>query len=93
VHWSGCWFQLWVGGADQTVPYDTNAAVVRAQLAPKSTDFHRVDGAVHLSFLAPCGPSSPPVICQDAPGFDRAAFHRGFNAAVVAFFKEHLAAQ
>jgi predicted dienelactone hydrolase len=30
-------------------------------------------------------------VCQDAPGFDRQAFHREFNAAVVAFFKAKLA--
>jgi predicted dienelactone hydrolase len=31
-----------------------------------------------------------PAICRDAPGFDRAAWHRDFNAAVVAFFKTAL---
>jgi predicted dienelactone hydrolase len=30
-------------------------------------------------------------LCTDAPGFDRAAFHKEFNAAVLAFFREHLA--
>jgi predicted dienelactone hydrolase len=28
--------------------------------------------------------------CIDAPGFDRAAFHQGFNAAVLTFFRKHL---
>jgi hypothetical protein len=32
-----------------------------------------------------------PVICQDAPDFDRQAFHRAFNVAVVDFFKKQLA--
>jgi len=82
--------QLWVGSADQTVPYESNAALIKTQLAPRSVDFHRVDGAVHLSFLAPCGPESPPAVCQDKPGFDRAAFHRSFNTSVAGFFKEHL---
>ncbi|MBV9931153.1 MAG: dienelactone hydrolase family protein [Alphaproteobacteria bacterium] len=77
--------QLWVGGEDQTVPYATNGALVKNQLG-RSVDFHRVDGAVHLSFLAPCGPESPPVICQDKPGFDRTAFHQEFNRSVTAFF-------
>jgi predicted dienelactone hydrolase len=85
--------QLWVGSADQTVPYDSNAALVRAQLAPRSVDFHRVEGAVHLSFLAPCGPATPPALCQDTPGFDRPAFHRELNGALIAFFKAHLAAR
>ena len=29
-------------------------------------------------------------ICTDAAGFDRAAFHKTFNAAVLAFFLKHL---
>jgi predicted dienelactone hydrolase len=83
--------QLWVGSADQTVPYESNAALIRAQLASRSVDFHRVNEAVHLSFLAPCGPESPPAVCQDKPGFDRAAFHHDLNTSIVAFFKAHLA--
>ena len=83
--------QLWVGGADETVPYPTNGALVREQLGP-AVDFHRVEDGVHLSFLAPCGPQTPPVLCQDKPGFDRAAFHRAFNASVTAFFRTRLAA-
>jgi predicted dienelactone hydrolase len=31
-----------------------------------------------------------PRICADAPGFDRAAFHKDFNAAILAFFRRHL---
>lgn len=81
--------QLWVGSEDQTVPYETNGAIVMAQLG-RSTDFHRVDGAVHLSFLAPCGPGSRPEICQDKAGFDRTAFHQDFNKAVTAFFVREL---
>jgi predicted dienelactone hydrolase len=81
--------QLWVGSEDDTVPYETNAAVVR-RLLPHSPDFHRVEGAVHLSFLAPCTPESPPQICQDRKGFDRAAFHQKFNRSVVDFFRLHL---
>jgi hypothetical protein len=27
--------------------------------------------------------------CKDEPGFDRAAFNNEFNAAVLAFFREH----
>jgi predicted dienelactone hydrolase len=33
------------------------------------------------------------VICQDAKGFDRAAFHRDFNGSVVAFFQQQFAAR
>jgi predicted dienelactone hydrolase len=31
-----------------------------------------------------------PAVCQEASGFDRSAFHREFNAAVVAFFRTTL---
>lgn len=82
--------QLWAGGADRTVPYETNGGVV-ARLLPRPADVHNVPGAAHLSFLAPCGPDSPPQICQDGPGFDRSAFHLEFNRAVAAFFRQHLA--
>jgi predicted dienelactone hydrolase len=30
------------------------------------------------------------VICTDAPGFDRVAFHKEFNADVLAFFRANL---
>ena len=81
--------QLWVGTEDRIVPSATNAAVVR-RLLPRPPEYHSVAGAAHLSFLAPCGPESPPLICQDPAGFDRAAFHRDFNRAVTAFFRLHL---
>ena len=32
-----------------------------------------------------------PAICTDAPGFDRADFHRRLHADVVAFFRKHFA--
>jgi predicted dienelactone hydrolase len=81
--------QLWAGTADETVPYATNTAIVR-RLLPGPPDFRSVDGAVHLSFLAPCTPETPPFLCRDKPGFDRAAFHKAFNQSVIAFFRQHL---
>jgi predicted dienelactone hydrolase len=81
--------QLWAGSQDQTVPYETNTAIVRRLLARRA-EYHEVQGAVHLSFLAPCSAGTPPPLCQDAEGFDRAAFHARFNQAVVAFFRSHL---
>ncbi len=83
--------QLRAGAADQTVPYASNSGVVR-RLLDGRVDFHEVPNAVHLSFLTPCGPDSPPQICQDNPGFDRAAFHSDFNRAVIAFFRTQLRA-
>lgn len=53
-------------------------------------------GAAHFAFLAPCSDGlarQVPEICRDGPGFDRAAFHDNFNAAIVAFFqRESMAA-
>lgn len=83
--------QLWgseLGGGGEASP--ENVATL-ARILPNKPDFRIVPNAVHLSFLTPCPeirPSSD--ACIDAPGFDRAAFHRDFNGAVVAFFRQHL---
>lgn len=81
--------QLWAGTEDETVPYATNVGIIKG-LLPQAPDFHVVEGADHLSFLAPCTPQTPPPLCQDPPGFDRARFHQDFNQALVAFFSAHL---
>jgi predicted dienelactone hydrolase len=57
---------------------------------PEKPDYHVVTNAGHFAFLAPCTPvlaNVAPEACRDPEGFDRAAFHRQFNPAVVAFFK------
>jgi len=83
--------QLWgseLGGGGGASP--ENVATL-ARLLPEKPDFRIVPNAVHLSFLTPCPelrPSSD--ACIDAPGFDRVAFHKQFNTAVVAFFRKHL---
>lgn len=84
--------QLWSGTADETVPYETNTAIVR-RLLPRVWEFRSVEGAVHLSFLAPCTSETPQFLCRDKPGFDRATFHEAFNRAVVAFLRDHLQSQ
>jgi predicted dienelactone hydrolase len=60
---------------------------------PGTPDIHAVP-ASHFVFLAPCSPqlaAAVPRICTDVPaGFDRAAFHREFNASVAKFFRDHL---
>jgi predicted dienelactone hydrolase len=59
-------------------------------------------GAGHLSFIAPCDKAEAAVAaraadagslnwCADPDGFDRAAFHKAFNSAVVDFFSRVLA--
>lgn len=86
--------QLWASarGGDGVTPASVDA-VRRGLAAP---EFHQVAGAGHFAFLAPCSAAqaeAAPAICRDAAGFDRAAWHREFNAAVVAFFKAALPAR
>jgi predicted dienelactone hydrolase len=85
--------QLWSGEKDQVVPLASNSKVLIDALGDK-LEFHTVAGAVHYSFLVPCGGLAgllaPPQLCQDLPPFDRQAFHREMNASVRAFFDAHL---
>lgn len=81
--------QLWSAGDDRVVPYATNTALVRAQLNG-AAEYHDVPQAGHMSFITPCSPRLAPPLCQDAEGFDRAAFHDELNRAVVAYFLAHL---
>jgi predicted dienelactone hydrolase len=82
--------QLWNGTDDHNVPYGTNEAVVR-RLMPKPPEYHAVPDAGHFSFLAPCPSWLIPLICEDAKGFDRVAFHRDFNHSVIEFYQKQLA--
>jgi len=56
-------------------------------------DYHGVPTAAHGACMAPCSADQTtalPAICIDAGEFDRAAFHKDFNATVLAFFRKHL---
>ena len=84
--------QLWSSefGGDGVTP--ASIAAVRRDL-PAAPDWHLATGAGHFAFLAPCPQAMAdelPHLCRDQAGFDRAAFHRQFNAEVVAFFRAHL---
>jgi predicted dienelactone hydrolase len=81
--------QLWAGSADTTVPVATNAGLIR-DLLGRRAELQVVPGAAHFSFLMPCGLLGPRELCQDAKGFDRAAFHQTFNSKVIRFFSAHL---
>lgn len=84
--------QLWRAGADRVLPSPDYAEAARDAL-PSPPDYQVVDGADHWDFLAPCTPAlarTAPPICGEIGGFDRAAFHKVFNAAVVAFFAAKL---
>jgi predicted dienelactone hydrolase len=84
--------QLWRAGSDETLPQPFYAQAV-ADALPVAPELHVVPNAVHLDFLSPCDAEKArivPVICHSAPGFDRAAFHRMFDKAVVGFFERSL---
>jgi predicted dienelactone hydrolase len=86
--------QIWRGDSDELLPHPRHAQNVYEGL-PTKPEYHVVPNAGHFAFLAPCTPmteSIAPEICRDPAGFDRAAFHREFNPAVVAFFKAKLPA-
>lgn len=81
--------QLWVASNDRIVP---DGDLVRRNL-PIAPDYHRVEGAGHFAFLAPCPEplaATGAEFCTDPKGFDRAAFLGLFQRAVIAFYSEHL---
>lgn len=84
--------QLWQGANDQILAAPHHVEPIRDGLG--DAEYHRVDGAGHFDFLAPCraqAAASEPALCGSAPGFDRGDFHVRFNAEVVRFFREALA--
>ena len=84
--------QLWRADDDQVLPAPFYADVVHRAL-PIPPEFHGEPRADHYDFLAPCSEAlakAVPGICKSRPGFDRAAFHTKFNAAIVSFFARHL---
>lgn len=88
----GAPIQLWSSehGGDGVLPESVAALAVNL---PDRPDFHAVPASAHFAFLAPCPAAlaaSQPEICKDQAGFDRAAFHRSFDAEVLAFFRRHL---
>ena len=86
--------QLWRGDSDEILPQPNYAQAVYDRL-PVKPEYYVVPNAGHFAFLAPCTAALAarvPEICHDPEGFDRPAFHREFNSAVVAFFKAKLPA-
>ena len=77
-------------GGSGLQPHDV--AALDANL-PAKHEYHVVPNSGHFAFVPPCPPAmaqAVPELCTDASGFDRAAFHKEFNAAVIAFFQQHL---
>jgi predicted dienelactone hydrolase len=86
--------QLWRGERDTIASNQWSGEVIKANL-PVPPEDHLVPKAGHYAFLAPCSEALAkiaPEICQDDPDFDRAAFHRQLNQALIAFFRAQLAA-
>ena len=86
--------QLWRAENDVLVPHPRYAEAVRLAL-PEAPAYQVVLNAGHFDFLVPCSDalaSMVPAICTSAAGFDRAAFHASFNAAVVSFLNKTLRA-
>lgn len=84
--------QLWRAGGDTTLVEPWNVGPIARDL-PVPPDYHVVPNANHGDFGAPCAPDvarAAPVLCGSAAGFDRAAFHREFNDAVIAFMARAL---
>jgi predicted dienelactone hydrolase len=83
--------QLWASerGGDGVIPHDV--AVVDRGL-PAKHEYHVVPNSGHFAFLhcPPAMAKAASELCEDAPGFNRAAFHRQFNADVLAFFQAPL---
>jgi predicted dienelactone hydrolase len=85
--------QLWSADDDKITPPQWNTEVLRTAL-PIAPEFRAVPGADHFAFVAPCSEALANVatlLCNDPPSFDRVAFHRDFNRAVVTFFSAQLA--
>jgi predicted dienelactone hydrolase len=85
--------QLWSSDHGGMGVRPEDVAIVRNNL-PKDPDFHHPANSAHLSFQFPCSSEEAkamPFICTDPPDFDRAAFHRNFNAEVLGFFRKNLA--
>jgi predicted dienelactone hydrolase len=86
--------QLWKAADDEILPGDDYAEAVHRNLS-RPHDYRVVPGARHFDFLTPCDTAPPggaQALCASAPGFDRRAFHRTFNAAVTQFFTDQLVA-
>jgi predicted dienelactone hydrolase len=91
--------QLWASertgrGLQQVDPRLTPESVAAVDRnLPAKHEYHVVPNAGHFAFLSPCPPTlakdNPTLaeICTDAPGFDRLAFHKQFNADVLGFFR------
>ena len=84
--------QLWSSERGGMGVRPEDVALVAKHL-PNDPEYHRPANSGHFSFLFPCSSEvakADPFECADAPGFDRASFHRKFNAQVLQFLRKNL---
>ncbi|MBX2825630.1 MAG: hypothetical protein KTR33_12925 [Gammaproteobacteria bacterium] len=89
--------QLWSGELDESVPTESNAAVLAERL-PASPETHWIENASHFAFmLVACrdafkeaDPEEYQLVCGDVEGFDRRAFHADMHREMVRFFSSSL---
>jgi predicted dienelactone hydrolase len=84
--------QLWASQLGGDGVEMAHVEAVRTAL-PQPPEYRIAKGAGHFAYLAPCPAElvkDAAEICTDPEGFDRAAWHRSMNAAVVAFFRKTL---
>jgi predicted dienelactone hydrolase len=78
--------QLWASERGNEFIRPESIAALNRNL-PDKHEYHVVQNSWHDDFwLCPAFLKDNPN-CQDAPGFNRVAFHKRFNAAVLAFFR------
>ena len=85
--------QLWSGELDESVPTETNAALLADRL-PDAPETHWVDKAGHFAFMVvacreafkKADPQEYEMICGDQDGFDRRQFHNEMHVEMVRFF-------
>ncbi|MBR0938279.1 dienelactone hydrolase family protein [Bradyrhizobium jicamae] len=88
--------QLWaseLSGEDRITEINPGYVAAIDDELPVKADYHVIRNAGHFVFLAPCSADLAarlPRICTDPPGFDRVAFHKEWNADILAFFRKHL---
>jgi predicted dienelactone hydrolase len=81
--------QLWASERGNPFVTPESVAAVDRSL-PAKHEYHVVPNSWHLDFFI-CPPAlAKAPVCTDAPGFDRVAFHKQFNADVLAFFRAQL---
>lgn len=84
--------QLWRAADDRHQPTPGYEETLLRNM-PQSPEYHVVSGGGHYDFLPPCSNALKrlaALACSDAAGFDRARFHKDFNAQIVRFFKRTL---